>query len=189
MGDRKPRADSPWPLAAFPLKTPVGLCSAGAERFLSCRIFSRGSVTALSGVKPCSASSQAVTSQNVRAACERQWASMGAGANRRLPNFSVSSAVRGTMSAHCGCRVGRRERAQTAPDRTAPMTADEQPGGAPAPSLPARSRGGSRGPRIQKRCLGSIRHPSTTAEAYSEAASRAYRPAFAPRIERPAGSC
>ena len=37
-------------------------------------------------------------SQNVRAACERQWASMGAGANRRLPSFSVSIAVGGTMS-------------------------------------------------------------------------------------------
>src|SRR3954471_4148683 len=66
----------------------------GAERFLSCRILSRG----LSGVKPWSAGSHSVTSQNVRAACERQWASMGAGANGRLPTFLVSSAVDGAMS-------------------------------------------------------------------------------------------
>jgi hypothetical protein len=51
----------------------------------SCWIFWRGSVSGLSGVKPWSASSQSVMRQNVRAACERQWASMGAVANRRLP--------------------------------------------------------------------------------------------------------
>jgi hypothetical protein len=37
-------------------------------------------------------------SQNVPAACERQWASLGAGPNRRLPTFWVSIAVGGTMS-------------------------------------------------------------------------------------------